>query len=156
MSMSIDPGDGKAPRKRPRKPKGGSVRKTDYEALADFRFALRRFLAFSEEAASKAGLTPQQHQALLSIKGAPDADWLSVGQIADRLLIRHHTAVELVDRLVNLGFVSRETDSVDARRIQVHVTKAGEERLKALSARHIEELKSIRPTLRRLLKQFSD
>ena len=137
-----------------RRKKGASVAKPNYEALAEFRYALRKFLAYSEEAASKAGLTPQQHQALLSIKGAPGRGLLSISQIAERLLVRHHTAVELVDRLVGLGLVLRRADPTDARRIQVYVTKDGEETLQALSANHIEELKSIRPTLRKLLKQF--
>jgi len=131
-----------------------TVTKANYEALAEFRYALRKFQAFSEAAASGAGLTPQQHQALLSIKGAPGADWLSISQIAERLLVRHHTAVELVDRLANLGLVIRKADPDDGRRIQVHVTKEGEETLRALSVNHIEELKSIRPTLRKLLRQF--
>ncbi|MBS0250636.1 MAG: MarR family transcriptional regulator [Proteobacteria bacterium] len=143
-----------ASRKRPVKARNASVKKADYEALAEFRYALRKFLAFSEEAASKAGLTPQQHQALLAIKGAPDTDWLGISQIAERLLVRHHTAVELIDRLVALGLVVRMTDPEDGRRIQVHVTKDGEERLRALSAIHIEEVKNIQPTLRKLLKQF--
>ncbi|HML29291.1 MAG TPA: MarR family transcriptional regulator [Hyphomicrobium sp.] len=142
------------PRKRSAKTRSASVKKADYEALAEFRYALRKFLAFSEEAASRAGLTPQQHQALLAIKGAPATDWLGISQIAERLLIRHHTAVELVDRLVGLGFVARMADPEDGRRIQVHVTKDGEERLRALSASHIEEVKNIQPTLRKLLKQF--
>ena len=134
--------------------KHAAIAKTSYEALAEFRYALRKFLAFSEAAASEAGLTPQQHQALLSIKGAPGADWLSISQIAERLLVRHHTAVELVDRLVKLGLVVRKADPDDGRRIRVHVTKEGEEALRVLSVNHIEELKSIRPTLRKLLRQF--
>ena len=132
------------------------VTKANYEALAEFRYALRAFLAFSEEAASAAGLTPQQHQALLAIKGAPSADWLSISQIAERLLIRHHTAVELVDRLAGLGFVVRKPDPIDGRRIQVHVTKAGEDMLRVLSASHLDELRNIRPTLRKLLKQVEN
>lgn len=143
-----------ASRKRPAKARSAFVKKGDYEALAEFRYALRKFLAFSEVAASHAGLTPQQHQALLAIKGAPETDWLSISQIADRLLVRHHTAVELVDRLVALGLVVRMADPEDGRRIQVHMTKDGEERLRALSAVHIKEVKNIQPTLRKLLKQF--
>lgn len=131
------------------------VTKANYEALAEFRYALRKFLAFSEEAASTVGLTPQQHQALLAIKGAEGADWLSVSQIADRLFVRHHTAVELVDRLAGVGMVAREPDPSDGRRIRVAVTKDGEAVLRELSAIHIEELKNIRPTLRKLLKQFA-
>jgi DNA-binding MarR family transcriptional regulator len=143
-------------RPRTRGKKRAAVTKANYEVLAEFRYALRKFLAFSEDAASQAGLTPQQHQALLSIKGAPRADWLSINQIAERLLVRHHTAVELVDRLVSLGLVIRKADSTDGRRIQVHITKDGEERLRALSVNHIEELKNVRPTLRKLLKQFEN
>lgn len=140
---------------RTRAKKSSPVTKANYEALAEFRYALRKFLAFSENAALRAGLTPQQHQALLSIKGAPGIEWLSINQIAERLLVRHHTAVELVDRLANLEFVIRKVDPNDGRRIQVHLTKEGEEALRALSVTHIEELKSIRPTLRKLLKQFA-
>ncbi len=136
------------------KRKKTGLTKANYEALAEFRYALRKFLAFSEEAASTAGLSPQQHQALLAIKGAPGIDWLSISQIADRLLIRHHTAVELVDRLAGLGLVARKADPSDGRRIQVSVTKDGETALRELSSIHIEELKNIRPTLRKLLKQF--
>lgn len=140
--------------KRPAKGRIATVKKADYEALAEFRYALRKFLAFSEEAASRAGLTPQQHQVLLAIKGAPETEWLGIRQVAERLLVKHHTAVELVDRLVALGLVVRMTDPEDGRRIRVHVTKDGEERLRALSAIHIEEVKNIQPTLRKLLKRF--
>jgi DNA-binding MarR family transcriptional regulator len=144
----------RAPRRRKATPKSKAVKKADYEALAEFRYALRKFLAFSEAAAAEAGLTPQQHQALLSIKGAAHSDWLGISQIAERLLIRHHTAVELVDRLAALGLVARVADPADGRRVQVHVTEAGEERLRALSQSHIEEVKNIRPTLQKLLRQF--
>ena len=90
-----------------------------------FRYGLRKFLAFSEQAALAMGLTPQQHQALLAIKGAPEADSLSIKQIAERLLVRHHTAVGLIDRLVDLGMVTRTIDSTDRRRILVSLTKTG-------------------------------
>jgi DNA-binding MarR family transcriptional regulator len=90
----------------------------------------------------------------LAIKGTGGADWLSVSQIADRLFIRHHTAVELVDRLAGLGMVARKPDPSDGRRIRVAVTEDGEAVLRELSTIHIEELKNIRPTLRKLLKQF--
>ncbi|MEO6753630.1 MAG: helix-turn-helix domain-containing protein, partial [Chthoniobacteraceae bacterium] len=74
--------------------------KSQYEVLAAFRFALRRFLRFSEDAATAAGITPQQHQALLAIKGFPARDRVTVGELAERLQIRHHSAVGLIDRLV--------------------------------------------------------
>ena len=128
--------------------------KANYEALAEFRCELRKFLAFSESAAVEAGLTPQQHQMLLAIKGAPGGDSLSIGQIADRLLVRHHTIVELVDRLAELGLVARNPDPADGRKIQVSLTKDGNGAIDRLSSIHVEELRSIRPTLRKLLKEF--
>jgi DNA-binding MarR family transcriptional regulator len=137
-----------------RRGQGPTVTGADYEALAEFRYELRKFLAFSEEAALAMGLTPQQHQALLAIRGAPDTDSLSVKQIAERLLVRHHTAVGLIDRLVDLDMVIRTPDSADRRRIQVSLTKTGHSALHGLSAIHVAELKNIRPTLRKLLRQF--
>ena len=128
--------------------------KANYEALAEFRCELRKFLAFSESAAIEAGLTPQQHQMLLAIKGAPGGETLSIGQIADRLLVRHHTIVELVDRLAELGLVARNPDPADGRKIQVSLTKDGNGAIDRLSSIHVEELRSIRPTLRKLLKEF--
>jgi DNA-binding MarR family transcriptional regulator len=128
--------------------------KANYEALAEFRSELRKFLAFSEAAALKAGLTPQQHQLMLAVKGAPARDFLSIGEIADRLLLRHHTIVELVDRLAELGFVERNPDPTDKRKIQVSLSREGNAAIDRLSSIHIEELKNIRPTLRKLLKQF--
>jgi DNA-binding MarR family transcriptional regulator len=128
--------------------------KASYEALADFRFALRAFLAFSEKAALEAGLTAQQHQAMLAIRAAPEGEPLSVGAIAGRLLVRHHTAVELVDRLALMGMVARETDRHDKRRILVSLTKRGHAAIDELSSIHIEELRSICPTLRKLLQEF--
>ncbi|MGY3405960.1 DNA-binding MarR family transcriptional regulator [Bradyrhizobium sp. GM5.1] len=85
------------------------MREADYGALAQFRYQLRTFLAFSEAAAQSAGLTPQQHQALLAIKGLAAPDGASVGDIARFLLIRHHTAVELVDRMAKLKLIGRES-----------------------------------------------
>src|SRR6202140_3222465 len=79
----------------------------DYKALAQFRFQLRKFLSFSEAAAHQAGLTPQQHQALLAIKGFSGAEPVSVGDLAEFLLVRHHTAVELVDRIARVGLLKR-------------------------------------------------
>jgi DNA-binding MarR family transcriptional regulator len=128
--------------------------KANYEALAEFRCELRKFLAFSEAAAVGAGVTPQQHQLMLSVKGAPGRDSLSIGEIADRLLLRHHTIVELVDRLSDLGLVERNPDPTDRRKIQVSLTKSGNATIDKLSSIHVEELKSIRPTLRKLLRTF--
>ena len=126
----------------------------DYEALAQFRYQLRKFLSFSEAAAHKAGLTPQHHQALLAIKGFSNSEPVSVGDLAQFLLVRHHTAVELVDRMTKLGLLSRMVDDDDSRRVLVNLTRKGEQRLRTLSKIHLEELRSASPALTRILQSF--
>lgn len=126
----------------------------DYVALADFRYALRKFLAFSEEAAAEIGLTSQQHQALLVIKARSTGNGLAVGMLAERLLVRQHSAVELVDRLSRLGLVARHPDPHDRRRVLVALTEEGEERLRILSRAHLAELRAIGPALGELLASF--
>src|SRR5262245_14018827 len=128
--------------------------KANYEALAEFRYALRTFLAFSATAAGKAGLRPQQHQALLAIKGAHDRNSLSIREIAARLLIRHHSAVELINRLERLGLVRRKADSIDGRRVQVLLTPKAETLLRTLSIAHLKELRGVRPALAALLDEL--
>ncbi|MET4176150.1 MarR family transcriptional regulator [Bradyrhizobium barranii subsp. apii] len=134
--------------------KGGAMREADYAALAQFRYQLRTFLAFSEAAAQSAGLTPQQHQALLAIKGLATPDGASVGDIARFLLIRHHTAVELVDRMAKLKLIGREADPQDARRVLVRLTAKGEQKLRSLSRIHLDELGAAAPALARILRSF--
>src|SRR5262245_44158964 len=95
------------------------VTKAEYEMLAAFRYALRQFLHFSETAAAAQGLTPQQHQALLAIMGFPGRTQVTIGELADRLRIRHHSAVGLVDRLQALGLVQRESARTDRRQVYV-------------------------------------
>ncbi|HMN39077.1 MAG TPA: MarR family winged helix-turn-helix transcriptional regulator [Hyphomicrobium sp.] len=136
---------------RPRK-----LTKKNYQALADFRYALRRFLAFSEKAAAQAGLTPQQYQALLAIKGARDQDELVIGDVAERLLVKHHSAVELVDRLQRNGFVTRAKDKADARRVTVKLSAKAERTIDGLAAAHLQELRGIRLVLEQLLGQFDE
>jgi DNA-binding MarR family transcriptional regulator len=126
----------------------------DYGTLAQFRYQLRRFLAFSEAAADKAGLTPQQHQALLAIKGFSSPEPISVGDLARFLLIRHHTAVELMDRMTKAGLLSRTVDGDDGRRVLVKLTRKGEQKLRTLSRIHFEELRSAGPALTKILKSF--
>lgn len=126
----------------------------DYKALAQFRFELRKFQAFSEAAAHKEGLTPQQHQALLTIKGFSSDEPVSIGELAAFLLIRHHTAVELVDRMTKLGLLSRVVDDEDGRRALVKLTREGEKRLRKLSKIHFEEISAISPTLTKIMKPF--
>jgi DNA-binding MarR family transcriptional regulator len=132
-----------------------TLSKSQYEALAAFRYALRRFLHFSEMAARKAGLTPQQHQALLAIKGFPGRHAVQVGELAERLQLRHHSTVELLDRLVHLDLVERSHSPLDRRRVQVHLTARGEQILEKLSWAHKEQLHGIGPELSALLKRFA-
>jgi DNA-binding MarR family transcriptional regulator len=131
-----------------------SLTKADYQALAAFRRALRHFTSFSEQAARQAGLTPQQHQALLAIKGAPGANPLIIGDLAQALLIRPHSAVELVDRLVQLGLVERRGDTTDHRRVHIVLTPQSDRLLHELSSAHLNELRAIRPVLLDLLSRF--
>ena len=111
-----------------------------YRSLARFRRALRQFLHFSEEAARAAGLTPAQHQLLLAVKGFDGPVAPSVGDAAEWLQLRHHSAVELVDRAVASGLLERETDPDDLRRQLLRLTPLGEEKLEALSTLHRDEL----------------
>lgn len=134
------------------KPKQPS--KSQYEELAAFRYALRQFLHFSEEAAHQAGITPQQHQALLAIKGFPGRDSVTVGELAERLQLRHHSAVGLVDRLVAEKWVARVPSVRDRRRVFVQLTRRGEDILEKLSSAHTEQLKRTGPELILRLKQL--
>ncbi len=127
------------------------ITKVHYELLAALRHALRGFLQFSQEAAAAAGLTPQQHQALLAIKGFPGRDHVSVGELAERLHLRHHSTVGLVDRLVQGQLVRRAPSRVDRRRVEVRLTARGETLIRRLSAVHLAELRQHGPELHRLL-----
>jgi len=126
----------------------------DYETLARFRYGLRRFLAFSEIEANRSGLTSQQYQALMAIRGFSIRDPVSVGDLAGYMLIRHHTAVELVDRMVRLKVISRTVDPSDGRRVLLKLTREGERRLRRLYRIHVQELRTMRPTLTKMLKLF--
>ena len=126
----------------------------DYQLLAEFRHVLARFLAFSATAATAAGLAPRQHQALLAIKGAPGGVPMTVGDLADRLVIRHHSAVELVDRMVSSGYLRRRTDPGDRRRAILVLTANAERTLAGLSAAHRDELRRIAPLLSTLVTEL--
>ena len=112
----------------------------DYEDLLVLRTGLRRLLRWSEQQAEEAGLTPAQHQLLLAIRGHPDPRGPTVGEVADYLLLRHHSAVGLVDRADAAGLVIRTRDSDDHRVVRLALSRTGEKRLEALSALHLEEL----------------
>jgi DNA-binding MarR family transcriptional regulator len=126
----------------------------DYVALARFRYELRKFQAFSKAAAKTAGLTPQQHQALLAVRGFSNSTPVSVGDLADFLLIQHHTAVELVDRMTKLELLARVVDRTDGRRVLVKLTREGQRRLQKLSHANLRELRAIGPALTRMLERF--
>lgn len=123
----------------------------DYTALADFRHRIRCFLRFSEQAAKAAGMTPRQHQALLTIKGYGRGKGVTVGELAEQLTIRHHSAVELSGRLCRNGLAVKQQDSTDRRRMLLNLTERAERALAELSAAHLDELSQIEPTLKRLL-----
>ena len=118
----------------------------DYAALAEFRFALRRFQMFSETKAGEAGLTPQQHQALLAIRAA-DPDAATVGYVAQRLIVKPHTASELLDRLEAIDLVRREPAPSDRRRALLRLTSQATGILSALSSAHREEIRRLQPLL---------
>jgi DNA-binding MarR family transcriptional regulator len=125
-----------------------------YRTLADFRYLLRRFLKFSESAASHTELTPRQHQALLAIKGFARDLSPTVGDLAERLCIRHHSAVELIDRLADADLVERHQDPLDRRRVFLALTPAAERQLAGLAAVHLEELCRLRPALMQILDRI--
>jgi DNA-binding MarR family transcriptional regulator len=120
---------------------------TEYQTLAEFRYQLRRFLRFSEQAARAAGLEPQQHQLLLALKGLPEGKKATIGALAERLQLAHHSTVELVDRLVERGFIQRSRDEADQRQVLVTITTQGEEVLRKLSLSLRDELHLVGPAL---------
>jgi DNA-binding MarR family transcriptional regulator len=130
--------------------------RSDYRLLAEFRHQLRIFTAFSENVAHAAGLAPQQHQALLAIKGFARGAAPTIGELAERLHIRHHSAVGLVDRLVEARLVVRCFGSEDRRRVTLALTRQGEKMLADLSVAHRDELRRMAPMLRAVLAQLSE
>lgn len=134
----------------------GRPTQQDYRLLADFRYLIRRFLEFSEVAADGKGLTSRQHQALLAIKGFPGDCGPTIGQLAERLRIQHHSAVELVNRLVEAGLIVRAHDPDDRRRVLLALTDSGEDHLFQLSAIHLEELQRLRPALQQILDRAGE
>jgi DNA-binding MarR family transcriptional regulator len=129
--------------------------KAEYQLLAAFRYALRRFLHFSQESARALGVEPQQHQALLAIKGFPERDRITIGELAERLQIKHHSAVELASRLAANDLATREPDSADRRQVYLALTPHGEAMLGQLTAAHRAELRRLGPELRTLLDRLS-
>jgi DNA-binding MarR family transcriptional regulator len=120
---------------------------SDYRALAEFRFQIRAFLSFSERAAREHGIEPQQHQLLLACKGLPEGSRPTIGTLAQRLCVEHHSAVALVDKLEANKLVSRTPSPHDRREVLVQITKRGENLLAGLSAAHSEQLAMVGPRL---------
>ena len=130
------------------------LRKADYELLAAFRRELRQFFAFSERVAQAAGLPAQQYQALLAIKGHPDRDRVTVGELARELLVAQHSASELADRLAEKGLLARLSDERDRRRTLLALTPEAEAVLGGMARTHLEELRRIQPALIELVERF--
>ncbi|MEW9584787.1 MarR family winged helix-turn-helix transcriptional regulator [Paraburkholderia sp. DGU8] len=117
--------------------------KADFEQLSEFRYQMRRFERFSEQAAQSEGITPLQYLLLLHIKGYPERDWATVGELAERLQSQHHGVVALVSRCEALNLVRRQVSETDRRQVEVHLEKAGERVLARLAQLHRAELKSL-------------
>jgi len=130
--------------------------KRDYQSLAEFRHLIRRFLRFSERAARAAGLEAKQHQLLLALKGLPADVRPRIAEVAEKLQIQHHSAVELVNRLESAGFVRRQRGAEDRREVLLYLTSYGEKVLKQLSLDHREELRSQGPALLESVQHLLD
>jgi DNA-binding MarR family transcriptional regulator len=122
----------------------------EYERLLRFRTGLRRFLRWSGEQATAAGLTPTQHQLLLAVRGHPDPRGPTVGDVARYLFRRHHSTVELIDRAQAAGLLERQTDQDESRAVRLRLTELGEQRLQTLTAAHLEELARLESELHAL------
>lgn len=129
----------------------GSTRalvKTDFETLSEFRYQMRRFERFSEDAARAEGVTPLQYLLLLHLKGFPGRPWATVGELAQRLQIKPHSAVALITRCEAIELVERRPSSVDRRQVEVHLRKSGEQLLRRVATLHRAELKSLEGAFR--------
>lgn len=134
---------------------GGAASAIDergYRSLAEFRAQIRRYLRFSEEAARRAGVEPAQYQLMLAVKGAPGGRATTISYIGEVLQVRHHSAVELVNRTEARGLVERFREGPDRRLVFVRLTTAGDGLLGALAAHHMAELQTVGPVLVRALE----
>jgi DNA-binding MarR family transcriptional regulator len=136
-------------------PDTSEITKTEYEVLAEFRYTLRLFMSFSETAAKEVGITPQQYQALLAIKGFPGREQISIGELSERLQVKHHSAVGLLNRLEAERMIARSPSQNDRRKVFISLTGHGLSVLEKLSHIHQEELRRLTPQLRVLLKRIN-
>ena len=132
------------------------VSSSDYRALGAFRYEIRKFLAFSEHAARDAGIQPQQHQLLLAVRGLPEGARPTIRTIAERLCVKHHTAVALIDALEGQGFLKRDRSSQDRREVLLVLTIKGDALLQRLSALHRQQLRNVGPMMVGALKAILD
>ena len=133
--------------KTPVSPADLAAAEADIEAIAAFRYAIRRFLRFSEQAARREHITPQQHQLLLALKGFPNRDYATVSELAHRLQMRQHSVVGLIDRTARVGLVRRERGTHDRREVFIYVTPDGDALLARLTELHRQELVTMRDAL---------
>jgi len=126
----------------------------NFKAMAELRYQIRRFLRFSENAARKAGIEPQQHQLLLAVRGLPEGLKPTIGALAERMQLQHHSTVELIDRLAERGFLCRLRSTDDRRQVLIKLTHEGEQFLQTLSLHHLEELQSAGPKFVRILQSL--
>jgi DNA-binding MarR family transcriptional regulator len=120
-----------------------ALNKSDFSALSEFRFQMRRFERFSEDVVQAHGITPLQYLLLLHIKGYPGRDWATVGELAERLQAKHHGVVALVSRCEAMGLVERRNSAIDRRRVEIHLLREGETILAQLAEQHRIELLSL-------------
>ncbi len=130
-----------------------TLSKSDFAALSEFRYQMRRFERFSEDVVQAQGITPLQYLLLLHIKGYPGRDWATVSELADRLQAKHHGTVALITRCEARGLVERRNSAIDRRRVEVHLLRKGETILAQLAEQHRVELLSLEgiftvPTIR--------
>ena len=132
------------------------ARQPDIQAMAELRYQIRLFLRFSENAARKAGIEPQQHQLLLAVKGLPHGSKPTIGVLAERMQLQPHSTVGLIDRLVERGFLLRLRATDDRRQVLIKLTHDGEEFLRKLASHHLHELQSVGPQFKNVLQRLLD
>ena len=131
------------------------IRKADYEILAELRYAVRKFLRFSELTAAEQGATPQQYQALQAIQGYPGRDWMTLTELTERLQLKHHSIVGLVDRMVARGWIKRDAVPGNRRKVALRLTPEGLQLLETLTAPHLAEWRRIAPDLQQVLERLT-
>ena len=133
-----------------------ALQQPDFCAMAELRYQIRRFLRFSEKAARAAGIEPQQQQLLLALKGLPKGVRPTIGVLAERMQLQHHSTVGLIDRLVERGLLVRLRATTDKRQVLIKLSRDGEEVLRKLSLHHLDELRSDGPRFVKVLQSLLD